>query len=576
MHTLRTLFAPLMGKQQTDASATSQPVGIWSVRVVWGVWFGMTAWLAVFVAKHGHNLPVNDEWAFVPTLYAGWREKLSWLFQLHCEHRFILGRLVYLGLMWVAGIDFRVGLWATFVFLTTAAAVLILAARKLRGHTHHVDIIFPLLVLHLGHTENLMMGYQLVFTLTALYLALFALLVAHSATLRPATTAMLGAALLVPISLGGGQGLAFIPALAFWVAWQVLRAFRTGGSWWRSFCAGLLLVTVACYTTAAVLEQLSHPSPEAIRNSPLETVRVAVQVFGLGIGPVGLTETPGVGWGVLAAEIVVGFALLVIAWRRTEEQPVALGLLAMLGGVFAFVLAVGHARDNGWCSRFAVFAMFGPVVIALALARYMGPSRRYTLWVSVVVALGVVTTAANAWHGTRMVITPDHTYRAFRMEQQLGVPIDLIAERHVRMWDFTRTGWYELWEHHFPLLEGVPGPYTGQILPGAFSPDTTPDPNQLLARKCYSISVPAEQSILAIRLVFRASARSTWEPSHFEWTDPETGQTKRTTGTSWVKTDRDETIPFIIRGRARDCRVFIGRTECPIEILRVEVLPMVK
>jgi hypothetical protein len=194
--------------------------------------------------------------------------------------------------------------------------------------------------------------------------------------------------------------------------------------------------------------------------------------------------------------------------------------------------------------------------------------------VTLVVAIGLVITAANAWHGTRMVIIPDHTYRAFRTEQKVGVPIDLIAERHVRMWDFTRKGWYVLWEHQFPLLEGVPGPYTGPVLPGSFAPDTTPDPNQLLARKCYSISVPPEQSVLAIRLVFRASARSAWEPSHFEWTDPESGQIRRTTGTSWLKPDRDESIVFILLGRARDCRVFIGRTECPIELLRVEVLPM--
>ena len=45
-----------------------------------------------------------------------------------------------------------------------------------------------------------------------------------------------------------------------------------------------------------------------------------------------------------------------------------------------------------------------------------------------------------------------------------------LAQRNVRMWDFTPEGWRGLWQHGFPLLNGVPGPYTGFELLSATEP----------------------------------------------------------------------------------------------------------
>ncbi len=571
MFALRTLFAHLWSRPQAGGMPAS-PAQVWVARAVWGVWLGMTAWVAVFVAKHGHNLPVTDEWAFVPVYYGGWREKLTWLFHRHCEHRFFLGRGIILGLLWITGIDFRVGLWVTVVFLSAASAVLILAARKLRGHTHPVDVIFPLLLLHLGHTENLVMGYQLVFTLTVLYLALFALLIAHSEGLRPATTALLGSVLLVPIALGGGQGLAFVPALGCWVAWQAVRGLRSK-QYAAVAVAGVLGLAVVGYFVWIALDQLVYVRGTPIRNGPWETVHVAAQVFGLGVGPLGMYEKPIAGWVMLAADSLVALALLVIVIRRPSERIITGGLLMLLGGVFTFALAIGHARDSGWSSRFAAFSAFGPIVLMLTLARFADSGRRSILWSVVVIALGIAATWANAVHGNRNATTSDVTYHAFRADARAGLPIDLLAERNVRMWDFTPAGWRTLWEHGFPLLAGVPGPYSGPVIPVAFAPDTTPDPNSTLARNCYSVAITPGQEVYAVRAVFRVSAASAWEPLHFEWTDPVSGQLKRSAAAPWVKPGRDESTIFFVNGPVTNGRLFAGREECPIRVLRVEMLP---
>jgi hypothetical protein len=533
----------------------------------------MTAWLVLFVRKHVHNLPVNDEWNFVPTYFAGWREKLAWIFAPHCEHRFIIGRTVILALFWVVGIDFRIGSYTTVVFLSVAAAALILAARKLRGKTHPADIFFPVIMLHLGHTENLQMGYQLVFTLTVMYLAYFALLVAYSDALRPATAALLGAVLLVPISLGGGQGLAFVPALLCWVVWQTLRGLWTGPRF-AAAMAALIAIAVTIYTAWAAAEQLECIDPDIVRNPPDVTLRIATQVISMGLGPLGMYEIPGVGAGVFIANALCALVLLGIALGVARDRAVAGGLLVLVGGCFAFALAVGHGRESGWCSRFAAFSAMGPVVIALTIARYVGSKSVQALWFALVTSSGIAMTWANAVHGNRASEICDVTYSSLKCDIAVATPIDLLAERNVRMWDDTSEGWRTLWEHHFPLLARVPGPYSVPVIPATFAQPKPTGPTQSIWRKSYSVISPTSERIFAVRIVFHVSSPSAWEPVQFMWTDGVTGELKCSRGRPWVKPGRDETMVFIVMGSVRDGHVFLDRQECPAELLRVEFIPM--
>ena len=70
-----------------------------------------------------------------------------------------------------------------------SAAALILAARRLRGRTELVDAAFPVLLRHAGHSENLLMGYQVVFTQTTALVAVLLAVIARSREADPARSA---------------------------------------------------------------------------------------------------------------------------------------------------------------------------------------------------------------------------------------------------------------------------------------------------------------------------------------------------------------------------------------------------
>ncbi|HEX3151999.1 MAG TPA: hypothetical protein VHR66_28255, partial [Gemmataceae bacterium] len=89
-----------------------------------------------------------------------------WLWELHNEHRFPLPRLIYLGLFRLTG-DLRTGCYVSLLGISLVAAGLMRLARRIRGQASLADAVFPLLLMHVGQDENLYMGYQLAFMLTA-------------------------------------------------------------------------------------------------------------------------------------------------------------------------------------------------------------------------------------------------------------------------------------------------------------------------------------------------------------------------------------------------------------------------
>jgi hypothetical protein len=582
MLSLRTLFTQFWAQPQADETPTSRFVATWSARIVWGVWLGMIVWVATFVYHHVYNIPMNDEWYYVRDFVASWEVKLAWLFERHGEHRFILGHAIYLGLIWVSGLDFRVGSYVTIGFLATASAVLILAARKFRGgRTTLADLIFPMLLLHLGHTENLMIGYQLVFTLTAVFLALFALLVSYADSLRPSTIAFSGGALMVAISLGGGQGLAFIPIMGCWVLWQTIRGFASGARVLPAL-ATIMGLLVAYYTFWTVTEKVEYTYEGVHRNSLPIALHVAMQVFGMGVGPVGMEETPGLGIGVFLANSLCALVLLGIVLKVPRERAVAGGLLVLLGGVFAFALAVGYGRDNGWTSRFAVFSAMGPIAVALTIARYCRSVWLRWLWTIVVLVAGIVMVDLDAYHGYTNTMITDMTYAEIKKDVEAGTPINLLAQRHAQWYTHSDLSWQLLWENHFPLLASTPPPYNGPVITVPFSDDPEPDPNVFLKRKSFRVVSPTTEPIFAVRITFRVSAMSAFESIHFQWTDAATNEMKLTEGLPWVIPGRDEKLVFIIRGPIKDGRVLMSHGECPeyhrkecrAEMLHVEFIPM--
>ena len=529
------------------------------------MWALASVWLAAFVARHGHNLPACDEWAFVRVSYAPWSERFEWLGERHMEHRFPLARLVYLGLLDATGHDFRAGMWLTTALLSGSAAALILAARRLRGRTGLVDIGFPLLLLHAGHVENLLMGYQIVFTITAAALALFALLIAYSGELDPARAAAGGALLLVPIALGGWLGMMFVPPLGAWV----------GRQWWRArgpgFAALAVLAAVVAYLAWSVWFLLASGGVQHVDAVPDTAARIkaVAGVVGIGFGPgVGRTIKPmALGVILIVFQAATAVALVRIGHRRPEERSVAWGLFALLLGVWVFAFAVGFSRGSGVASRYAVFSYLGIAVPLLAMARYARPSGWQTVGV---VLAGAFVAVANGRHGSLEGIRLDRCYRSVVTDVDAGVPIDLLAERHHDFWIGPEEGWRALWDHDFPFLRGVPPARSREVQPVVFRRDgERRDERQVFAR--YRIDLGAERPVLAVRVRFRAGVWVPWERMVFDWIDPATGESRRSEVRPWVRPIEQSTV-FWIDGHFGGGELLIGRPDCPIEVLGIEVI----
>ncbi|HEX4775755.1 MAG TPA: hypothetical protein VFW74_03190, partial [Acidimicrobiia bacterium] len=135
-----------------------------AIVVVWSVLLAMTGLLLFHVARDARNVPLSEDWYLVRPLVNDQPHFLDWIWAQNDEHRTPVSRLVYLGLL-KATHDFRVAMVFDIVLVAAAAGGLVLVARRVRGHTSLVDAFFPIVLLNLGNSENLLWGWQMQFVL---------------------------------------------------------------------------------------------------------------------------------------------------------------------------------------------------------------------------------------------------------------------------------------------------------------------------------------------------------------------------------------------------------------------------
>lgn len=475
---------------------------------VWAVWAVMVGLAAGFVAQYGRNIPVNDEWAFVPDYFAPPGHQFGWLFERHTDHRYPLARGIFLACLHLSGYDFRAAQWVSLGVTAAAAACLVAAARRFRGTAEYTDCLYPVLLLHRGHCEDQLMGYQLAFTLTLLGVCGFVLAVALSRT-RPRLLTAAGCAAVV--ALGGGAGVVFAPLLCGWVVWRGWRAKR-----WLT-CG--LAVAAFGYAAWAASDALRNPLADP-KNPPTKAVGVCCEVAESTLGQ-SLAAGGVYGWAVLTA---AGVLALVLLWqaRRPDARPCALGLLAVLGGAGGFVAAIGTARSNGFAYRFSTFTQLLPVVGLLAAARFL-PRRVPPVWVAAIltaVVAGLVV-RQNWGLGSGYARRYVEAYEAAERDAASGVPIDLLAERNQ---PYFTTGfpqfWRTLWEHRVgPAAAAPPSravrtePTTFREVPALDPRLPPPHPNHRL----FAVAVPDDRPVLAVRVRFARRSHAPWEPFRLHW-----------------------------------------------------------
>jgi hypothetical protein len=347
---------------------------------------------------------------------------LAWLWQLESEHRLPLPRLVLVALE-RATRDFRAPIWLDLAAYAVLAALLVLAARRMRGRSAWTDATFPLTLLHVGHLA-FRSGFEIVFVLPVI---LWSIALGCALTLSeenaPVRAAVLGATA-AGLPLSGAQGLVLSVPIAL-LALALAARHRRGR---LVACAGALVgLAVGVAYLVGWHRDTAFPASRGI----LAILRPAVEVVTMAIGPAGRIAWPYSPF-VLAPVGLLVLAALGAAWRRGPDRLAALASVTVLGAFGLVALAVGYGRSGigpgaGLWPQYSTLAVGFVVAMGFVLVRF-GAGRTGAIGRAALFAL----VCASLWPNTRFGVAEARRMRresiAFENAAWLGASGAVVAD----------------------------------------------------------------------------------------------------------------------------------------------------
>lgn len=387
----------------------------WGGLAAWTVWLGMTALAAGFVARYAYPLPFGDELTLLPVVSGQRPVTLDWLWTPHNEHRICLPRLVYLGLGWATGYDFRRMAQFNVAMLAVLSAVLMIAVRTLRGRTTAGDAVFPLALLNAGHHANLVCAFQLCFVMSATLCTLALVPIALGRHLTPARAA---AVLICVLGAGacGACGICFSLPVAGWFVLTAVSDRQQQGRWpWGLYGAAVILVGfVTLYFWNDTMESY-HARPPGLWAG----VRTALEFAAASLGPSGKEIWP-LSVLIVACGLAIAAGQEVAVWLgRPDERSRAGGLLAFLVGMVILAGGIGWGRSSfgpgaGFSERYATLAV--PMLVYFYLHTVLYVSPRWGVHVERLMASLLVAVALVGAH------------KGVRQEREIGGAVENLAD----------------------------------------------------------------------------------------------------------------------------------------------------
>ena len=408
--------------------------------IVWCVWLGMLLFLLWSFARVASPIPLAEDWLYVPALTGHEPDLARWLWAQNNEHRMPVARLLLLATLNAAGGDFRAGGLLNLMLLALGAAALIVFVRRVRGRAETADAFFPLLLLHFGHSNQVLFPNQIMFVLSiGLVVLLGCVLFAPGSLTHPPGACGAGMALLL-LPLSGFIGLFFLPPLAAFLLYAGISCRRGWRGWPRKPWLGLwLIASCAGGSAIAALYFVGYEHPWWNPPSPgiAPSMRTALKVLSLAFGPAAeLWWRPAVA----AVGLVVASSLWMGAHRVARQsgaaRDYALGavLFLALSAIFALVVGwgrAGYVPQFGIPIRYIVLAL--PVSIASYLTWAAWPSRAGRTGTRCLAIAMLLLLPLNNIAGYRFFA---HWYQdgmsQVHADIHQGVPIDEVAARHQR------------------------------------------------------------------------------------------------------------------------------------------------
>jgi hypothetical protein len=251
------------------------------------------------------------------------------------------------------------------------SALLVWVAARLRGRVSITDALFPLVLLHLGHEDNLFQGFNIQ---NVCFAVLSGMVLSVLATSRPPLSlgrAVVAGAGLVLLPLNGAAGVGVTPALGLWLAYCGILAWRSTGPTAKR--DGLITLGIAAATLALVplyfrglitAQTLPRPNLAGV-------LRGSLMFLTMGFGPAGRILWPTLTIALITLALFA-VANLVTAWRsRPEQRPRLVGFLFFLAAMASLAVGVGWGRsgirpDHAQMSRYALLAVLLPCCLYLS------------------------------------------------------------------------------------------------------------------------------------------------------------------------------------------------------------------
>ncbi|MHC4714085.1 MAG: glycosyltransferase [Planctomycetota bacterium] len=403
---------------------------------VWAVLAAATLGAFYLVGHYGPDVPWWDEFEHVPYVTGERPVTAGWLWEAHKVHRIALPKLVYIALAGVSGSHFKAGMAFNVLVMSAIAFAFILAARRIRGRMAATDAFFPLAWLHWGHAETMLWGFQVQFTLSALFFCAAVIAVSRRGRELKAAQVLVVGTSVVLLPLCGAQGLLLAGPLVLWLLVVAGVAVRARG---RTRAGRLAPVALAFAAVAIVVGGLYFaglergPGPDPPPATGELTAGVAEFLSG-SFGPVARCLWPL--FAVLTAALLGTAAVLLVrsTVRKPEERLSAVGLLMMLAAVVLLAIGIAQGRVGkgphvGLRARYIVASLPALCCVYLVFVR-QSKRRAFRVIVFLLFAIALAGFQQNSANGLVFAKWRRQEAARFRRDAAAGMSSKRLARRH--------------------------------------------------------------------------------------------------------------------------------------------------